>query len=209
MAKQQLCTCITLFCTFLCRRCTTTTWKCLISRFVEDVETIQRLASSFPELCSLLQFNSRKICQHLTNWTSWNKRDKVWSSANSLFKWRFRSRRRSYCWSSLMNLKIHSYFEKGCRKKCMRQSRKVLWVVLSSKFFKEIWKNGTRGHGRIFARAKGKQQKPSFDSHSAWNSVLIISHVTFRDRRVHTFADNLSRNSCIYKRGPTILVHSE
>ena len=24
-AKQQLCTCITLFCTFLCRRCTTTT----------------------------------------------------------------------------------------------------------------------------------------------------------------------------------------
>ena len=34
-AKQQLCTCITLFCTFLCRHCTTTTWKCLISRFVE------------------------------------------------------------------------------------------------------------------------------------------------------------------------------
>ena len=25
LAKQQLCTCITLFCTFLCRRCTTTT----------------------------------------------------------------------------------------------------------------------------------------------------------------------------------------
>ena len=37
-AKQQLCTCITLFCTFLCRRCTTTTWNCLISRFVEDGE---------------------------------------------------------------------------------------------------------------------------------------------------------------------------
>ena len=34
-AKQQLCTWITLFCTFLCRHCTTTTWKCLISRFVE------------------------------------------------------------------------------------------------------------------------------------------------------------------------------
>ena len=39
LEKQQLCTCITLFCTFLCRRCTTTTWKCLISRFVEDVNT--------------------------------------------------------------------------------------------------------------------------------------------------------------------------
>ena len=29
-------------------------------------------------------------------------------------------------------------FEKGCRKKCTRQSRKVLLVVLSSLFFKEI-----------------------------------------------------------------------
>ena len=107
LAKQQLCTCITLFCTFLCRRCTTTTWMCLISRFVEDVNTRQRLCFSFPELWySLLEFNSSKIYQHLTNWTRWNKRDKVWSSANSLFKWRFRSRRRSCCWSSLMNLKI-------------------------------------------------------------------------------------------------------
>ena len=29
LAKQQICTCITFFCTFLCRRCTTTTWKCV------------------------------------------------------------------------------------------------------------------------------------------------------------------------------------
>ena len=35
--KKQLCTCITLFCTFVCRHCTTTTGKCLISRFMEDV----------------------------------------------------------------------------------------------------------------------------------------------------------------------------
>ena len=33
---------------------------------------------------------------------------------------------------------IYTYFEKGCRKKCTRQFRKVLWVVLSSLFFKEI-----------------------------------------------------------------------
>ena len=46
LAKQQLGTCITLFCTFLCRHCTTTTWKCLISRFVEDVNTRQRLSLS-------------------------------------------------------------------------------------------------------------------------------------------------------------------
>ena len=61
LAKQQLCTCITPFCTFLCRRCTTTTWKCLISRFDEDVKTRQRLSPSFPELCSILQFDSRKF----------------------------------------------------------------------------------------------------------------------------------------------------
>ena len=30
LAKQQLCTCITLFCTFLGRRCTTATWNVLI-----------------------------------------------------------------------------------------------------------------------------------------------------------------------------------
>ena len=45
-AKQQLCTCTTLFqFTFLCRHCTTTTRKCLFSRFVEDVNT--RHATTF------------------------------------------------------------------------------------------------------------------------------------------------------------------
>ena len=34
---------ITLVCTFLCRHCTTTTLKCLISRFVKDVKTRQQL----------------------------------------------------------------------------------------------------------------------------------------------------------------------
>ena len=103
LAKQQLCTCITLFCTFLCRHCTTTTWKCLISRFVENANTRQQLYFSFAELWySLLEFNSRKNCQHLTNWTSWNKRDKVWSSANKLFQWSFRCRRCLCCLSSLL-----------------------------------------------------------------------------------------------------------
>ena len=92
LAKQQLCTCITLFCTFLCRHCTTTTWKCLISRFVENTNTWQQLYFSFAKLWySLLEFNSRKNCKHLTNWTRWNKRDKVWSSATVPVKWGFRS----------------------------------------------------------------------------------------------------------------------
>ena len=40
-----------------------------------------------------------------------------------------------------LNHNIYSYFEKGCRKKCTWQSWKALWVVLSSLFFREIWKN--------------------------------------------------------------------
>ena len=109
LAKQQLCTCITLF-FFLCRHSTTTTWKCLILRFSEDVNTRQRLSFSFPELwCSILEFNSRNICQHLTKWTRWNKRDKVWSSGTSLFKWRIRGRRRRCCLSSLLLLKQPVY----------------------------------------------------------------------------------------------------
>ena len=45
------------FCTFLCRHCMATTWKCLISCFVEDVNTRQQLSFSFPELWySLLEF---------------------------------------------------------------------------------------------------------------------------------------------------------
>ena len=110
LAKQQLCTCITLFSTFLCRQCTTTTWNFLISLFSEDVNTKQRLSISFPELwCSLLEFNSRKNCQHLMNGTRWNKRDKVWSSATSLFKWRIRGRCPFCCLSSLLLLKQPVY----------------------------------------------------------------------------------------------------
>ena len=60
--KQQLGTCITLFCTFLSSRCTTTTWKCLISRFVEDGNTGQQLSFSFLELWhSPSEPNSQKI----------------------------------------------------------------------------------------------------------------------------------------------------
>ena len=33
---------------------------------------------------------------------------------------------------------LYSYFEKGCQKKCTRQSRKAFWVVLSSLLFREI-----------------------------------------------------------------------
>ena len=102
LEKQQLCMWIMLFSTFLNHCCTTMTWTFLISRFVEDGNTTQQLFFSFPELSySPLEFNSRKICQHSTNCTRWNKRNKVWGSPNSLFKWCFHSRRRCCCLNSL------------------------------------------------------------------------------------------------------------
>ena len=45
-AKQQLCTCITLVCTPLYRPCTTTTWKCLIVSFMEDINKRRRISFS-------------------------------------------------------------------------------------------------------------------------------------------------------------------
>ena len=51
---------------------------------------------------------------------------------------------------------LYSCFEKGWRKKCTRQSRKVLWVVFRSLVFKEISKNGKEA---MDICAKGKQQK--------------------------------------------------
>ena len=61
--------------------------------------TRQRLSYSFLERrCSLLGFKSRKNCQHLTNWTRWNKCYKVFSSATSLFKRHFLNRRCRCCW---------------------------------------------------------------------------------------------------------------
>ena len=49
----------------------------------------------------------------------------------------------------------------------------------------------------VCLRVLKESNKSRFDSYSVRNSVLIISHITFRDCRVHFFSDNLSRNSCI------------
>ena len=62
LAKQKPWTCITLFCPFLSRRCTTTTWKCLISRFFEDGNTRRQLCFSFLQLWwSPSEFKSKNV----------------------------------------------------------------------------------------------------------------------------------------------------
>ena len=45
-----------------------------------------------------------------------------------------------------------------------------------------------------------ESNKSRFESYSVRNSELIVSHITFRDCRVHIFSDNLPRNSCIHNR---------
>ena len=94
-------------------------------------------------------------------------------------------------------IQVYNYFEKGCRKKCTRQSRKVLWVILRSLFFKESQDRMAREAMDICLRVLKESNKNRFDSYKVRNRVLIISHITFRDCRVHIFSDNLSRNSCV------------
>ena len=49
----------------------------------------------------------------------------------------------------------------------------------------------------VCLRVLEESSKRRFDNDTVRNSVLIISHITSRRCRVHSFADNLSRSSCI------------
>ena len=74
--------------------CTTMTWKCLISRFMEDVNKRRRIFLSLSKLeCGPQEINSREICLHLAFSADWNKRDNVWKNANAFSKGRLRCRR--------------------------------------------------------------------------------------------------------------------
>ena len=54
------------FCTFFCDTCMTTTWKCLISRFIEDVNKRRRIFLSLSKLeCDSQEINFREIRLHL------------------------------------------------------------------------------------------------------------------------------------------------
>ena len=82
-----------LFCTFLCRHCTTATWKCLISRFTEEVLKRQRNFLSASEL----GYDS------LTKLVTWSNRDEDWKNANSLFQRHFVCR---FCPRTLRSLEL-------------------------------------------------------------------------------------------------------
>ena len=74
LATQQLCTYTTLFCKFLCRFYTTTTWKCLIkiSRLLEDVNKWHQFSFSLPVLwynpLGFIKFLPEHFAKNLTKW---------------------------------------------------------------------------------------------------------------------------------------------
>ena len=91
MAKQQLCTCITLVCTFL--------YDCHVKMpFFTFCGGLERKNTTFFSF-SGLRYQLQENCQrYLTNWRRWNtEHDKILSSATSLLEWCFRSRRRRCC----------------------------------------------------------------------------------------------------------------
>ena len=79
------------FCTFLCRRCTTTTWKCLNKRRRNFLSLSKRLE------CGPQEINSREILLLLTFSVKWKIATNFWKNANSFYKWRFLFRCRRQC----------------------------------------------------------------------------------------------------------------
>ena len=79
-AKQQLCTCITLFCTFLCCLYTTTTWNDhILSLFEnENGKSINSTISVWIRARSpLFMLSSNQNSLLLSNRANWNNREKV------------------------------------------------------------------------------------------------------------------------------------
>ena len=70
------------------------------------------------------------------------------------------------------------------------------WVHCFSKKFQRM----ARETMDICLRVLKESNKSRFDSYSVRKSALLISHITFRDCRMHSFSDNLSRNGCIKMR---------
>ena len=69
------------------------------------------------------------------------------------------------------------YFEKGCRIKYTRQPRKVFWGHCFSKKFERVAGEALD----VCSRVLKESNKSRFNSYSVRNSVLNISHITFRD----------------------------
>ena len=70
--------------------------------------------------------------------------------------------------------------------------------IVGSFEFTFLQRNLKEWHQRPWMKIK-ESNKSRFDSYCVRKIALIISHITFRDCRVHVFPDNPSRNSCMQK----------
>ena len=94
---------------------------------------------------------------------------------------------------------VYSYFEKGCREKV--HARIPKGIVGGFEF--AVPRNFKEWHERpwtVCLRVLKESNKSRFDSYSVNNSVLIMSHITFRDCRLHIFSDSLSRNTVKFRK---------
>ena len=88
LAKQQLCTCIRLFCTFLSHHCKTATGNFLISRAHFLEYTTQKFSFSFSNLDTVLSdSNPETFANILTNEMNLNKINKVETVQTHFYKW--------------------------------------------------------------------------------------------------------------------------
>ena len=86
--SSQLCTCISLFCTFLCRFCANSTWNCLILLFREDVNKRRRDFILFPNLNMVLRNSSPGGFAYIWQ-NKWDGIIALKTDANSFLKRRF------------------------------------------------------------------------------------------------------------------------
>ena len=105
--KKQLCTCITLFCTFLCRPCTTTTWNDqILLLFFFFFWGRERQGHKFYHLCldsgTAPLFSSNRNSLLSSDWVTWDNREVVLKGAKSIFQRRFHWRRRCRIVRSLL-----------------------------------------------------------------------------------------------------------
>ena len=107
--KKQLCTCITLFCTFLCRLSTTTTWNdqiLLLLLLLFFFLRRERQGDKFYHLClhsgTAPLFSSNRNSLFSSDWVTWDNREVVLKDANSIFQRRFHWRRRCRIVRSLL-----------------------------------------------------------------------------------------------------------
>ena len=90
-----------------------------------------------------------------------------------------------YCW-----LQIYSYFNQGCRKKCTRQSRKGIVGGFEGTVLQRNLKEWYRKPQTYVYEYSRKATKVGLTASVVSNSVLIISHISFQDCRMHISCDN-------------------